>query len=130
MHWVIRFMFDALFPAAAGLPGIAECDADEFIRTARREAPALMVWGIVLASTLFMLTPVFTIYVPLPAFLLSRRLLDKHATRLLSSRFYLVRQLMFLPKMMAGFCWGAHPLVRAAMNLPPYAPDPGTWRQQ
>jgi hypothetical protein len=65
---------------------------------------------------------------PVPAFLLSKKKLDRHARKLAVSRFYLVRQLIFLVKMMAGFCWGADPQVRRAFNLAALPPDPGTLR--
>jgi hypothetical protein len=43
-------------------------------------------------------------------------------------RIYLVRQTVFLLKMVAGLCWGAHPDVRARLALRAYPADPGTWR--
>jgi hypothetical protein len=31
-------------------------------------------------------------------------------------------------RLSAGMCWGADSAVRALFNLPPYGPDPGTYR--
>src|SRR5262245_59383939 len=119
----------ALYPAAAGLPGIDETGIEAFLREYRRDTTRLLWAGVVLGAAIFALTPIFTLGIPLPAFLLPRRALDRHALRVTSSRFYLVRQAVFLVKMVAGLCWGAHADVRRRLALPAYPPHPGTWRQ-
>jgi hypothetical protein len=128
MLWLVRFTMCSLFPRTAGLPGLRDTEVREFLRRFRRETTLLMWLGIVLGTLLFIVSPLFTVGLPLPAFLLPRAKLDRHARKLAASRFYVVRQLMFVVKMIAGFCWGADPKVRRAFNLPLLPPDPGTLR--
>jgi len=117
-----------MMPAGAGFPGVAETGVDEFIARFRRETPLRLWIGLAFASVLFAVFPLFTIGVPLPAFLLSRRLREVYAHRITSHPLYLVRQTIFLVKMVAGMCWGANDGVRKQLGLQPYPADPGTWR--
>lgn len=130
MIWLIRRAMCAFFPRTASLPGVADVGIDAFLEQYRREASRLLWVGLVLGAVVFTLTPLFTIGVPLPAFLLPRRALDRHANKIASHRVYLLRQSVFLVKMIGGLCWGSHPDVRRLMALPPYPPDPGTFRAQ
>jgi hypothetical protein len=125
---MVAFTMRSLFPRTAKLPGVGDTHLDEFLRRFRRETTPLMWLGICLGSLLFIVAPIGTVGLPVPAFWLPRKKLDRHARKLAVSRFYLVRQLVFLVKMMAGFCWGADPQVRRAFNLPALPPDPGTLR--
>lgn len=128
MVWLVRSAIVLLYPRGA-LPGAADCDLDAFLAQFKREVP-LIVWvGTVFGALLFQLTPVLTVFVPLPAFLLPASLADKHAQKVTSFPLYLVRQPVFLVKMCAGFAWGTDPHVRARLGLRPLAPDAGTWRQ-
>ncbi len=127
MTWLVRAAIVALYPRTE-LPGAADCHLDDFLKRFNREAPPLIRLGVLLGALAFHLTPLFTVFVPLPAFLLPAGLLDTHAARISSTRFYLLRQTIFLLKMAAGLCWGADPAVRARFALPPLPADPGTWR--
>jgi hypothetical protein len=124
----VRSALVALYPRTPELPGIADTDVDGFLRTFRSEATFLVWIGVLAGAFLFHATPLFTVFVPLPAFALPAGLRDKHADRLSQSSLYLVRQAVFLLKLPGGLCWGAHPSVRAKFALPALAPDPGTWR--
>ena len=68
-------------------------------------------------------SPSFCLHSPQPP----RGLLDRHASRITTTRFYLLRQAVFLVKLAAGLCWGADPAVRARLAMAPYPADPGTW---
>jgi hypothetical protein len=125
---LVRSAICALYPRTEALPGAEDCGIDAFLRRFRRETTRLMWWGVVLGAIVFHTTPIFPVFVPLPAFLLPRSLRDKHASRIVGTRFYLVRQSIFLLKLTAGLCWGAHPEVRRRFALPPLSEDPGTWR--
>jgi hypothetical protein len=128
MLWLMRFTMCSLFPRTQGLPGMSDTNVDEFLARFRKES-TLVIWaGICAGTLLFIFSPLFTVGIPLPAFLLPKGRLDRHARKLAASRFYVVRQLIFLVKMIAGFCWGADPKVRKAFNLPALPPDPGTLR--
>ncbi len=117
----------ALYPRTDAFPGMEDTDVSGFLRRYRRESTTLMWLGLVLGTFVFVWTPFLTVYLPLPSFLLPRGLLDRHASRITYTRFYLLRQAIFLVKLAAGLCWGADPAVRARIALAPYPADPGTW---
>lgn len=126
---LIRHAMRALYPRTEALPGIEDCDLDGFLARYRREAPTLMWIGLVLGTLVFVWTPLLTVYLPVPSFLLPRGLLDRHAQKITYSGIYLLRQAVFLVKLAAGMCWGQDPAVRAKFALAPYPEDPGTWRE-
>lgn len=129
MRWLVRSTILTLYPRTDALPGIADCDLDGFLPRFQQETTGLMWLGVVAGAVLFQLTPLFTVYVPLPAMWLPRHLADRHAERITTTNAYFVRQAIFLVKMVAGLCWGSHPSVRARFALPALEADPGTWRQ-
>jgi len=129
MQWFIRHAMRALYPRTPELPGIEDTDLRGFLARYRRESSTLMWLGLWLGTLVFIASPVLTVYLPVPSFLLPRRLLDRHAHRAATSRLYLVRQAMLLLKLAAGLLWGADPEVRACFAMAPYPPDPGTWRK-
>lgn len=128
MIWLIRHVMCALYPRTDELPGIEDAGVTEYLERYRRETTPLIWLGLVLGTLLFVMTPLFTVYLPVPSFFLSRALLDKHALRITSTRVYLVRQSIFLVKLAAGMCWGVDPEVRGRLGMAPYPADPGTWR--
>ena len=128
MIWFVRSAICALYPRTAELPGAEDCDIDGFLRRFRAETTFLMWLGVVMGALVFHLSPIITVFVPLPAFLLPRGLRDKHAYRVTTGGFYITRQAVFLLKLAAGLCWGAHPEVRKKFALPALASDPDTWR--
>lgn len=127
MEFLVRRAMCALMPPAAGLPGFADTD-QTFVTKLHRESGNLFWLGMVAGAVVFTITPLMTIGVPLPSFLLPARWLDKHAFRICTTRVYLFRQAVFLLKTTAGMGWGSDPVVRAKLGLDPYPPDPGTWR--
>ena len=128
MIWFVRSAMCALYPRTDERPGLEDCGITEFLVRFRRETTFLMWLGVLAGAWVFHFTPLFTVFVPLPAFLLPRGLRDKHASRITGAGVYLVRQAIFLLKLPAGLCWGGHPEVRAKFALPAYPPDPGSWR--
>lgn len=118
----------ALYPRTDGLPGLEDTGIDEFLARFRRETTLTMWMGVLLGAFVFHMTPLFTVFVPLPAFLLPAGLRDKHAHRLATTSIYIVRQAVMLLKLPAGLCWGRDPKVRAKFSMAPYASDPDTWR--
>lgn len=130
MSHLIAHAMLAMMPAGHGLPGLARADAVAFARRVRHEADALYYLGLLLGGVVFALTPLLTVYLPLPSLLLPRRLLDLHAQRIVAHRAYLVKQAVFLVRLNAGMVWGAHPECRAAFELAAYAEDPGSFRGQ
>ncbi len=117
-----------MYPRTADLPGAEDCDIDGFLVRFRADATPLLWLGVVLGAVVFHLTPMITVFVPLPAFLLPASLRDKHAYRVTTTNLYLVRQAIFIVKLAAGLCWGGHPEVRKRFALAPLEADPTTWR--
>lgn len=130
MIWLIKFAMFTMMPRSNLLPGIVDTDVDGFLRRMRVDAEPVYWLGLVVGAIVFALAPLVTVGVPLPAFWLPRRLLDRHAERLVSHPIYLLRQAVFLVRLSAGMCWGADPGVRARFALAPYGPDPGTFRDR
>ncbi len=129
MKQLIRSAMCDLYPPAAGFPGVRDCDVDEYLRKLERETNLLVWTGLVASAVVYVATPIFTVFVPLPSFALPRALRDEHALRISGARVYLVRQAVALLKMFGGICWGQHPDVRRAMKLAPYDADPGSFRR-
>lgn len=128
MIWLVKHAMQALYPPHGDLPGIADLEPDTFLVQYKREVSMLMWLGVLLGAVVFAFAPLLTVGIPLPSFLLPKKALDRHADRLASHSIYLVRQSVFLLKLVGGMCWGQHPKVRERLNLTPYQPDPGTWR--
>ncbi|MGE0787396.1 MAG: hypothetical protein AB7S26_17115 [Sandaracinaceae bacterium] len=128
LEWFIRHAMRALYPRTEALPGVEDTDDVAFVRRFREDSTTLMWAGLLLATFVFVSTPLLTVFLPVPSFLLPRRLLDRHASRITTIPIYLIRQAVFLLKLQAGLCWGQHAKVRAKMAMAPYPADPDTWR--
>lgn len=129
INWLARSAMVTFYPRSEQFPGIDEMPLDEYLARFKRESAPLMWAGFVLGTLFFHLTPLFTVFIPLPAFALPASTRERHAQRLSSHRIYYVRQPVFLLKMIAGLLWGSDPAVRARLGLAPYPADPGTWRR-
>jgi hypothetical protein len=117
-----------LFPRSSQLPGLVDTDLDAFLRRLRREADVVFWTGLWLGALVFTCTPLITLGVPLPAFLLPRRLLERHTARIIVHPVYVLRQALSVVRLIAGLCWAADPNVRACFALAPHPADPGTFR--
>jgi hypothetical protein len=126
--WLIKQAMYPLLPRSSELPGLVDTDLDSFLRRLRRESNSVFWTGLWLGALVFACTPLITLGVPLPAFLLPRRMLERHTARIIAHRVYLVRQALSVVRLIAGMCWGADPRVRACFALEPYPADPGTFR--
>jgi fumarate reductase subunit D len=129
MLWLIKFAMCTMMPRTNAVAGLADTDLDGFLRRLHREAEPRFWLGVVVGAVVFAITPIVTVWLPLPAFLLPKTLLERHSERILAHRIYLLRQAVFLLRLSAGMCWGADTAVRATFALPAYGPDPGTFRQ-
>jgi len=127
MYRIIAFAMCALLPSIDGLPGLTPRSSRHHARRLLTETSPLFRLGVVAGSLLFVLSPLITVGVPLPAFLLPRTLLDRHANRAASHRIYWVRQAMFLVKAAAALQWGADAEARRAVGMDPYPEQPDTW---
>lgn len=123
--WVLA----AIFPASDLLPGIGDLpDVHQRVAKMLREAPLSFLFVVYGATLLFLFSPLLTVGWPLPALLLPKAALGRHAYRLAGHRIYLVRQAMLMLKTVGGLIWGGHPDVRNALQMPLYGDDPGTFR--
>jgi hypothetical protein len=127
--WLIRFAMCVMMPPIDGLRGIGDTRVDDFLRRMQREAEPLYWLGLVVGAVVFMLSPIVTVYLPVPAVLLPEKLLARHSERIVSHRIYILRQAVFLVRLSAGMCWGADQDVRASFALSPYPGDPGSFRR-
>jgi hypothetical protein len=125
---LVRFALCAFFPRVDDLPGLLDLDVDRQIEALRRESTWLFWLGVVAASVVFQVTPIFTVQRPLLAVWLTPEELDAHAHELATHPLYLFRQLTVLLKLVAGMFWGQSAEVRAYLALPAYPEDPGTRR--
>lgn len=128
MTWLVRSAIALLYPRTKDWPGAEDCDLDAFLARFREETTLLMWLGVVVGAIVFHVTPLFTVFVPLPAFMLSPALADRHAHRISSTNVYLARQAVFLVKLPGGLLWGSHPAVRERLSLAALAGDPGTFK--
>jgi len=125
---LIRSAMCDFMPATQRLPGVADTGVTEFLETMKRESGRLYWLGLVMGAWVYSITPFMTVFVPLPAFVLPASLRDRHAQRIVGSRFYLIRQAVFLVRLSAGLCWGRDARVREQLGLGAYPLDPGTYR--
>lgn len=130
MRYLVKFAASSMLPSADGVPGAADTGIDRFVDDMMDTAPFLYALGLVGGGLLFYISPLLTIGIPLPAGLLSKKALDRHAYGFATSRITLLRQMSVLLKMVAGFSWGVHDDIRARHALAPLPPDPGTWRSE
>ncbi len=129
MGWITRFALRAMIPRTEGVKGVGDTGLKPFLKRLNREGTFMFKLGLRASTWVFILTPLFTVFIPAPAFLLSARLRDKHARKLAAHSVYLLRQSAFMLKMVAALCWAADSEVRARVGLTPLTPDPGTWRE-
>ena len=98
MSWFTRFAIQAIYPSTEALPGVSETELRPFLKDLKANAPPLMRIGLMAATFVFMITPILTVYLPVPAFFLRGKLLERHASKLLSHRSYVLRQIVYLLK--------------------------------
>jgi len=128
LKWIVRFALSAMMPGSDQFPALADLGLRAFVDRFWVEAGWSFWIGTVLCCLGFMLTPILTICVPLPAALLTASQLDRHAMAMADHRIYLVRQAAMMVKMVGGLYWAAAPEVRRQLGLVAYPPDPDTWR--
>jgi len=130
MNWLIRHAMCAMMPGGGELPGLDAADAADYTRAVRAESDWLYFLGLVLGAIVFAITPLITLGVPLPSFLLPAGMLDRHAQRVVAHRSYLIKQAVFLVRLNAGMCWGKLQAPRNALGQTLYAADSGSFRAE
>jgi len=125
MRKITIFAMNEVMPRHGDMPGIADTQADTFLNDFGKHAHPIMRIGFMLAVWIYVLSPVFTVYIPLPAFWLSANKREQHMRKYSGSRSFVFSQLWMLQKMIAGLCWGTDPKVRAYFSYPPLDAEPG-----
>ncbi len=125
---LVRFALCAFYPGHDDWPGLAELDVDAKIARLRSETTRLLWFGVAAGALFFQVAPILTLGRPTLAVFLEDEALDEHAHRIASHRFYLVRQIVMMLKLMGGMLWGQAPEIREKLALAPYPEDPGTRR--
>jgi hypothetical protein len=116
-----RVVLDTLLPSQAHprLPlGLFEAGFDDFWAELERSALPAWVWGF--RAALFCavwVAPLLIRRIP-PLSRLDRPARERALAAMGAARFYPLRQMLPLLKTLAGFCYGAHPAVRAAIGYP------------
>ena len=128
MQWLERFALITVMPASPELPGIEDTDLSGFLTRFHAEAHWLHRLGFFASALVFMLSPLITVGIPVPALFLNRRLRERHANRVADHPLYLMRQTMMILKTIGAMGWGMDARVRERLGVPIYGPDPGTWR--
>ncbi len=123
-----RYAMELCLPSGGPLKGVGETDVDGFFDQVASDVPLLLQAGVVAASAMIVVTPVLTLGIPAPVFVLPERLRDEHVHRLSTHRIYMVRQLTTVLKMAAGMQWGRDADIRESVGAGDLGPDPGTWR--
>ncbi len=127
--WWVAGPLKDLFPASDGFVGLEDEELKRFLPVVLDEAPLLLKLGVTLSAFVYHLLPLLIIGVPLPSFWLPAATRDRYAQKIAKSRFYFVRQPIFLLKLIGGLAWGRLADVREQLNLPSYPEsDPGSWR--
>lgn len=124
----IAWTLQTTFPPFGDLPGLQRPATLIFLRKLFADSPPLIRIALLASTAVFILSPVITVFVPLPAFLLPRPLLDRHAHKLATHPVYILRGVMLMIKTIGGLQWGADVEVRAKLAMQPYPPDPDTFR--
>ena len=129
MPWFSKQALVAMMPSSPTLKGVADTGLDDFLRRFLSEAPALLRVGLYASALLYHITPLITVFVPLPAFLLPEKLRERHTRKLCAHPVYPVRMSTFTLKMVAGLCWGNDPEIRKRLNVRLNGGDPGTFQE-
>lgn len=118
-----------VMPRHDDLPGIVDTSVGDFLDEFKQHAHPIMRLGFFLSVWVYVLSPVFTVGIPLPAFLLSEKKRIAHMQAYSSSHNFVFSQLWMLQKMVAGMCWGADDKVRAYFGYSAYRAEPGDFRK-
>lgn len=129
MGWITRLALSAMMPRTETVKGVADTGLEPFLKKFGKEAPFLLRLALGASAWVFVLSPLFTLYLPVPAFFLTAKMKDRHAQKLSYHGNYLLRQSAFMLKMIAALSWASDDEVRTQLGLPLIPPDPGTWRQ-
>ncbi len=129
MKSVTIFAMNEVMPPHDGMPGIIDTNAEAFLKEFKKNAHPIMRLGFWASVWVYVLSPVFTVYIPLPAFLLSEKKRFQHMEIYSNSHSFVFSQLWLLQKMITGMCWGMDDKVRAYYGYQPYSPELGDFRK-
>jgi len=129
MKKITIFAMNEAMPPHGDMPGIIDTDVEAFLIEFNNHAHPIMRLGFFLAVWIYVLSPVFTIGIPLPAFWLSQKKREEHLKKYSGSRSFIFSQLWMLHKMITGMCWGADAKVRTYFCYEPYEAELGDFKK-
>ncbi len=129
MKTITIFALNEVMPPHDDMPGIVDTAVDDFLTEFKAHAHFIMRLGLFAAVWVYVLSPVFTLGIPLPVFWLSEKKRMEHLKRYSNSKNFVFAQLWMLLKMIAGLCWGKDDKVRAYFGYAPYLPELGEFRK-
>lgn len=129
MKTITIFALNEVMPPHGDMPGITDTSVHDFLKEFKAHAHFIMRLGLLAAVWVYVLSPVFTLGIPLPAFWLSEKKRVEHMKRYSNSKNFVFAQLWMLLKMIAGLCWGKDDKVRAYFGYTPYAPELGEFKK-
>ena len=128
MRAILRFVMNATMPAYDDMPGNKDTKIDAFLDEFAANAAPIIRLGFYAAAVVYVISPIITLKVPLPAFLLSSEKQVLHMEKYSESRNVIMAQLWMLQKMISALCWGMDDAVRAYFGYQPFEGDPGTFQ--
>src|SRR5579883_1591252 len=96
-------------------------DVAAFLDGYLRRVPFMAAFGLRAALWALVWLPIVFIGRPLPAHELSEEARERYLARWSDSHIYFVREAFYLVKAIALLGWGAHPVVRERLGMPPLA---------
>lgn len=128
MRRMARYVMSVTMPAHDGIPGANDTKIDAFLDEFGANAHPIIRLGFYASVFIFIFSPLFTVKLPVPIFILSKAKRDLHIKRYSESPNMIFSQLWMLQKMIVGLCWGMDESVRAYYNYEPLLGDPGTFQ--
>lgn len=129
MRKVTIFAMNEVMPRYGEMPGIEDTQVNAFLDEFNTHAHTIMRIGFFFCVWVYVLSPVFTVGIPLPAFWLSQKKREEHLKKYSGSRNFVFSQLWMLHKMIAGMCWGADAKVRTYFGYAPYEAELGDFKK-
>lgn len=129
MRKITIFAMNEAMPRHGDMPGVMDTEVDAFLSEFNQHAHPIMRLGFFLAVWIYVLSPVFTLGIPLPAFWLSAEKREAHLKKYSNSHSFVFSQLWMLQKMITGMCWGADAKVRQYFGYAPYEAELGEFKK-
>ena len=129
MRKTIIFAMNEAMPSHGDMPGVNDTAVNDFLDDFKKNAHPIMRLGFFLAVWIYVLSPVFTLGIPVPAMWLSEKKRLDHLNKYSSSKNFVFSQLWMLQKMITGMAWGMDDKVRRYFGYDPYPEELGLFKK-